>query len=389
VDLGLPGAGEARPLTHIGLNLVYLVPGETGGMEVYARELLPELLAAASPGTRFTAFTNREAEGDPIGDLVETVTVPVHATSRVQRVRAEQQHLPRLGRRAGVDLMHSLASTAPLHGRFARVVTIHDLIYKVHPEAHRGVLSLGMGVLVPAAARRSRRIIAVSQNTADDIVRLFRVPRERIDVVPQGLGAPARAEPAPETEVRARFELGERPIALSVSAKRPHKNLVRLLEALALIPGERRPMLVVPGYPTWHETELRERAAQLGVADDVRFLAWVEAGELEALYAMAGCFVFPSLYEGFGFPVLEAMDRGVPVACSDRSSLPEVAGEAALLFDPESPRAIADAVERLLADPVLTARLRDAGRAQAARFTWAATAQGTLRSYERALEATG
>jgi glycosyltransferase involved in cell wall biosynthesis len=387
VDVGVPRAREAQALTHVGLNLVFLVPGETGGMEVAARELLPELLKAAPPGTRFTAFMNREAAGDPIGDLVETVTVPVRATSRAERVRGEQQHLPRLARRAGVDLVHSLASTAPLYGRFARLVTIHDLIYKVHPEAHQGVLSLGVRVLVPAAARRSHRIIAVSRNTRDDIVRLFGVSPDRIDVVPQGLGAMARAEPAPEAEVRRRFDLGARRVALSVSAKRPHKNLARLLEALALLPADRRPLLVVPGYPTWYEAQLRERAAALGLTGDVRFLAWVDAAELEALYAMAECFVFPSLYEGFGLPVLEAMSRGVPVACSDRSSLPEVAGDAALLFDPESPRAIADAMERLLADEALAARLREAGQAQAARFTWEATARGTLASYERALAA--
>ena len=370
---------------HVGLNLVFLVPGETGGMEVAARELLPALLAAAPPDMRFTAFVNRETASDPVRELVETVVVPVRATNRAHRVRGEQQQRPRLARRAGVDLVHSLASTGPLYGRFARVVTIHDLIYKVRPEAHQGVLSVGMRLVVPAAARRSHRIIAVSRNTRDDIVRLFGASPERIDVVPQGLGATARAEPAPEADVRGRFDLGDRRVALSVSAKRPHKNLARLLEALALLPVERRPLLVIPGYPTWYEVELRDRAAALGVAGDVRFLAWIEASELEALYGLADCFVFPSLYEGFGFPVLEAMDRGVPVACSNRSSLPEVAGDAALLFDPESPGAIADAIEQLLVDEALAARLREAGRAQAARFTWEATARGTLASYERAL----
>jgi glycosyltransferase involved in cell wall biosynthesis len=370
---------------HVGLNLVFLVPGETGGMEVAARELLPALLAAAPSDVRFTAFVNRETVSDPLRELVETVVVPVRATNRAQRVRGEQQHLPRLARRAGVDLVHSLASTAPLYGRFARVVTIHDLIYKVRPEAHQGVLSVGMRLVVPAAARRSHRIIAVSRNTRDDIVRLFGASPERIDVVPQGLGATPRAEPAPEADVRGRFDLEDRRVALSVSAKRPHKNLARLLEALALLPLERRPLLVIPGYPTWYEAELRDRAAELGVDGDVRFLDWIEAGELEALYGLADCFVFPSLYEGFGLPVLEAMSRGVPVACSNRSSLPEVAGDAALLFDPDSPRAIADAIERLLVDEALAARLREAGRAQAARFTWEATARGTLASYERAL----
>ncbi len=370
---------------HVGLNLVFLVPGETGGMEVAARELLPALLAAAPPGTRFTAFVNREAADDPLGELVETLVVPVRATSRAQRVRGEQQHLPRLARRAGVDLVHSLASTAPLYGRFARVVTIHDLIYKVLPDAHQSILTLGLRVLVPLAARRSHRIVVDAHSTRDDVVRLLGVPAARIDVVPLGLGVTSLVEPASEAQLRSRLGLGDRPVALSVSAKRPHKNLARLLQALALLPIERRPVTVIPGYPTWYEAELRDQAAALGVADDVRFLDWVEAEELEGLYALAACFVLPSLYEGFGLPILEAMSRGVPVACSDRSSLPEVAGEAALLFDPESPRAIADAIERLLVDEALAARLREAGRTQAARFTWEATARGTLASYERAL----
>ena len=135
--------------------------------------------------------------------------------------------------------------------------------------------------------------------------------------------------------MRARFDLGERRVLLSLSAKRPHKNLLALIGALARIPAEERPVLVLPGYPTAHEAELRERAASEGVADDVRFPAWVSAEELEGLWALAQAFVFPSLYEGFGLPVLEAMARGVPVACSNASSLPEVAGDAALLFDPQ------------------------------------------------------
>jgi glycosyltransferase involved in cell wall biosynthesis len=369
---------------HVGLNLVFLVPGETGGMEVAARELVPALRAAA-PSVRFTAFVNREAAGQPLDEDMEAVTVPVHARNRVQWVWGEQQHLPRLARRAGVDVVHSLASTAPLHGRFARVVTIHDLIYKLHPDAHEGVRTLGMRVLVPLAARRSQRVIAVSRSTRDDLVRHLGVPAGKIDVVPQGLGTPPRVQPLPEAELRRRHALGARPVVLSVSAKRPHKNLGRLLEAAALLPADRRPVVVVPGYPTWHEAELRERAGALGLDDDVRFLDWVGQEELEGLYALAACFVFPSLYEGFGLPVLEAMRRGVPVACSDRSSLPEVAGEAALLFDPESPRAIAGAIEALLTDGALAERLRAAGRDRAVAFTWEATARGVLASYERAL----
>jgi glycosyltransferase involved in cell wall biosynthesis len=376
---------------HIGLNLVFLVPGETGGMEIAARELLPELVAAA-PEARFTAFVNREtaaAGGGPWDDVAATVTVPVRATNRAQWVRGEQQILPRLARAAGVDVVHSLGSTAPAWGRFARVTTIYDLHYRLMPAAHFGLRSLGMRALVPLAARRSHRIVTASNSTRDDLVRLLGVRPDKVDVVPLGLGSRPRAEAMPEAEVRARHRLGDRPLALSVSAKRPHKNLVRLLEALSAIPAERRPVLVLPGYSTPHEDELRERASALGVASDVRFLGWVDASELEGLYRTAACFVFPSLHEGFGLPVLEAMARGVPVACSNRSSLPEVAGDAALLFDPCDTTEIAGAIETLLVDVSRAERLRVAGRERAQRFSWRQAARLTLASYERALAAAG
>ncbi len=142
---------------------------------------------------------------------------------------------------------------------------------------------------------------------------------------------------------------------------------------------------MLPGYPTWHEDELRARALALGVEHDVRFPAWVSAAELEGLWALARAFVFPSLYEGFGLPVLEAMARGVPVACSNTSSLPEVAGDAALLFDPRDEAAIAGALTRLLGDDALRARLRSLGFARSEQFTWERTARLTLESYGRAL----
>jgi glycosyltransferase involved in cell wall biosynthesis len=379
---------QPRAGTHIGLNLLFLVPGETGGMEVYARELIPQLLAAA-PQLRFTAFINREAAqagGGPWGELLPAVTLPVSARSRVQWVLGEQTLLPALAARRRVGLLHSLASTAPLWGRFGRIATVHDLIYARFPEAHPGLRDRGMRILVPAAARRSQRVIAISRSTRDDLVGLLGLAPAKIDVIAQAQGTTHRARALPEQQTRERLGLGARQVVLSLSAKRPHKNLARLIGALARIDAERRPLLVLPGYRTWHERELRERAAALGVSDDVRFLGWVSAEELEGLWVLARAFVFPSLYEGFGLPVLEAMARGVPVACSNVSSLPEVAGDAALMFDPYDEDAIAVAIEALLVqDEPMRARTRAHGLARAQQFSWQRTARETLASYARVL----
>ena len=371
---------------HIGLNLIYLVPGETGGPEIYARELIPALVAAA-PDVRFTAFINREAaaSGGPWIDEMEHVEMPLRAANRVNWVRGEQVMLPRWARRHGVDLVHSLANTGPVWGRFARVTTVHDLLYLMVPEAHFGIRGLGMRVLVPAAARRSDRVIAISNSTRDDVVDHLHVPAERIDVLPQGIGVTASEHPLSEDRLRERLGLGDRRVLLSVSTKRAHKNLGRLLEAHSRIPPTERPLLVLPGYSTPHEQELRERARELGIESDVLFVGWLAAEELDGLYATAECFVFASRYEGFGMTVLEAMARGVPVACSRASAIPEVAGDAALLFDPDSTEEIAGAIRSMLADERLRARLAAAGRRRAAEFSWERTARGTVETYRRAL----
>jgi glycosyltransferase involved in cell wall biosynthesis len=355
-------------------------------MEVYARELIGAMRELPD-APRLTVFVGTAAAeaGEPWIDALDPVVVPVDARNRVQWVRGEQQLLPPLARKAGVDLVHSLASTAPLWGRFKRVTTVHDLIYLVHPEAHFGVLALGMRALVGQAVRRSQRVIAVSESTGHDLQERLHVAPAKIDVIPNGvLPAPA-GPPADVAAVRARYDLGDREVLLAASAKRPHKNLPRLLDAVASLAPPRRPLLVLPGYPTEHEAELRARAARLGIEGDVRFLGWLSAAELEGLYAVAAGFVMPSLYEGFGLPVLEAMARGVPVACADRSSLPEVAGDAALLFDPESVPEMAACIDKLLHDRGTAERLRAAGPAQAAKFSWRRAAEQTVVSYGRTL----
>jgi len=371
---------------RVALNLVYLVPGETGGMEVYARELLPRL--AALDGIEPVAIVNRVAgqERDAPWHDVRCVVADVDARDRKQWVWGEQRHVPRIAKAVGADLVHSLASTGPgrLAGGPPRVTTVHDLHYAVARGAHFGLRGLGMRVLVPAAVRGSRRVVADSQQTKDDIVEHIGYPADRIDVVHLATTLPD-VEPSSEGDLRARLGLGTRPVILSLAAKRPHKNVEGLIDALAGIPLERRPVLVVPGYATEHEASLRARAAGLHVADDVRFPGWLSTEDVEGLWRLAAGHVFPSFYEGFGLPVLEAMARGVPGACSDRASLPEVAGGATLLFDPSDVDAIRSAIEQLVGDAGLRDELRRRGLERAAEFSWERTAERTAAVYRTVL----
>lgn len=373
---------------HIGLDLLFLAPGDTGGMETYARRLVP-LLPDALPGARFTVLAGRELAAEwratgPWHPEIGLVALPVSSDTRIVRTAAQQTVVAAAAVRARVDLLHSLGNIAPLAGAPRRVVTMHDLIYLSHPETTTGLLARGLALLAPAVARRATRILADSEATAGELQRLLGTRREKVDVVPLGPGLRPVAAPQPAEQLRAELGLGELPLVLSVSARRPHKNLLRLIEAIGRLPGA---ALVLPGYSSGFEDELRAAARRAGAADRVHLCGWIDDAQLEGLYAAATCLAFPSLAEGFGLPVLEAMDRGVPVACSAASALPEVAGDAALLFDPLSVDAMAAAIGHLLEDPALRARLIERGRRQAARFTWERTAQGTAESYRRALSA--
>jgi glycosyltransferase involved in cell wall biosynthesis len=358
----------------VGLNLLHLAPGETGGAELYARRLTGALQEL---DVELTLFTGRAVGG--WHDL-EVVELPLDPRRRARRVLAEQTLLPRAADRAGIDLLHNLFTTAPAVLRVPQVTTILDLIYKSFPETHAGLRAWGLRALVPLAARRSRRILTLSEAAKSDIVRFLRVPDERVDVTYLGPGILDDVTPAPEDELRRRFDLGEAPVVLSVSAKRPHKNLERLFQAFARVEADPAALLLVTGYPTSFEAGLRRQAGER-----VRFAGWVEDDELAGLYALSTCLAFPSLAEGFGLPVLEAMRRGVPVTCSNTTSLPEVAGEAALYFDPADTEEIARALEQLLADGRLRERLAAAGRTQALKFSWESTARATVRSYKLAL----
>ena len=377
-------------MKRVALNLLYLVPREVGGTEVYARRLVHEL-ARARPDVEWVVFAGTEAapslaaEGWP--DPVRIVRVPLRARIKPARVGFEMAVLPALAARERADLLHSFGTTSPLFGRVPRVVTIHDLIFRHYRGDFPLASRLALDALVPLGGRRADRVIVYSQATKRDVVAECRVDAAKVDVVPLGPGM-RDFDATPEGELRDRLDLGQAPVVLTVAPPLPHKNLDRLLEAHRTLGSmEPAPVLVLVGHGGRKGERLRARIAELGLEDRVRITGWISDEDLEGLYRITACCAYPSLYEGFGLPVLEAMRRGAPVACSDATSLPEVVGDAAELFDPHDAGAIAAAVRRVLEDERLTADLVERGRRRAAEFTWERTAQGTLESYERAIAA--
>lgn len=375
------GVGQLR---RVGLNLLFLVPGETGGPEVYARNLIPRI-AEIRPDLELIAFVNREG-ADVELDGAQVVTVDIGDCRQARHLFADQLLFPKLTREHRIDLLHSLGTWAPIRSRVVSVITLHDVIYARIPETHPRANRMRRRVLVPAVARNAARVITPSAAAAADICEVLSVPRDRIDVIPMAGRQPGPA--TPESELRERLALGDAAVVLCVGPRRPHKNPARLFGALARIlaqmNGNPGPILMMPGYRTRFEAELDKQATQLGISDRVRFPGWVSDEDLEGLYEMATCFVFPSLMEGFGIPVLEAMERGLPVACSSTASLPEVAGDAARYFEPLDETEIAAAIVELMGDAKLREELAAAGHERVRRFSWERTARETAESYERA-----
>jgi glycosyltransferase involved in cell wall biosynthesis len=358
-----------------------------GGLDTYVRALLPAMRKLA-PEVRFIVYCSpggREylREEDGFADL-ELIVPPLFARRGLKAIG----ELSALGVIAGrqVELLHSVALTAPLRTRAVNVVTLADVTWIVAPDPGERWTARLWRLVVPPVARRADRVLALTWSGADEIVEHLGVVRERIDVVPLAAGVRAIVPPTSAEELRQRLKLGEGPVVLTVAAKKVHKNLARVIQAMVAV-IERRPsaVLVMPGNPTPHERELRALAAELGIAQSVVFPDYVTAADLEGLYALASCFVFASINEGFGIPILEAMRRGVPVACSRVSALPEVAGDAARYFDPYSVDDISAALSALIGDRAEAERLAALGRKREHQFTWEASALGTLESYRRAL----
>src|ERR687897_1734580 len=377
----------ARTLKHLGVNAVFLQP-RMGGLETYVRELLPALLELR-PDLRISVFVTdggRKALADePWATSVELVTHPLVGI-RYGKAAAELTLVGRLATRRGVDVLHSVALTAPLRTRAATVITIADVTWLREPETVGAATSLLWRLIVSTVARRADRVITLSQAARREILEDLPVDAENVDVIPCGTGNRISPHVSEEQDLRARLGLGTGRLLLTVSALSRHKNLPPLVRGLASV-RETHPdvVLVIPGNPTKQGSELEALARDLGVGNALRLPGWVDEADLEGLYAIASCFVFPSRREGFGMPILEAMARGVPVLCSDASAVPEVAGDAALYFSPERPDEIAQAIERVLGDPKLAAELAERGRQRQRMFTWSRAAEETLAVYEKAL----
>jgi len=378
---------------RIGLNLVFLNE-RSGGVGRYARELVPALLDA-EPGVRITAFVSRELPADvrsaDWASAVEWVTLPVRTSggppgSFALATAAQWLALPLEASRRGVDVVHGLANVAPLWlPRAASVVTLLDLIWLHFPSALEPAAALGMRRVALPSVRRADRVIAISRVAREDMIETLGIPSERVDVTPLGVAAPSPAVPATApTDLRRKLALGEQHIVATVSAGREHKNLPRLLRAFAALERDDC-ALVIAGDMAPQERELRELAAAAGVEDRVRLPGWLSPEDHEGLYRAATCFVVASLMEGFGLPVLEAMQREVPLACSQTSAVGEVASDAAERFDPYSELEITAALDRLLGDPARRAELIQRGLERCAIYTWQETARATLISYRRAI----
>jgi glycosyltransferase involved in cell wall biosynthesis len=344
------------------------------GTERYSYEVIAALDRIAPADVGFRLYINGGCERLP--------TLSARARARDIRLPRLWTHL-RLGPTSWLARPHVLfvpAHVVPIIHP-PTVVTIHDVGYRVFPDAHTARRRLELELTTRWSVRAARHVLTVSQATKRDLVSWYGVDPERITVTHLGLSEIFK----PPTDqrlikdVQARYGLQERSYLIYVGTVQPRKNLTRVIEALAMtLAAGYEVDLVIAGKRGWLSTPIEQRAQELGITHRIHFTGYVTEQELPALLAGALCFVFPSLYEGFGMPVIEAMACGTPVITSTSSALPEVAGDAALLVDPLDTNAIAAAIMQLIDNAALRETLRRRGLDRARLFTWEACARKTL-----------
>jgi glycosyltransferase involved in cell wall biosynthesis len=370
-----------HPLT-IGIDASRAVIAQRTGTEHYSASLLAALTTLPEARRyRFRLYVNmrsadeaRERLGFELLPNWRIVAAPFPRLWTHLRLSWEMLRRP-----PGVLFVPS--HVVPLWHPRRTVVTVHDLGYLEYPQAHTRFSRLYLHLSTWFSARSARRVIAISEATRRDLVRHYRVPPGKISVVYHGrdpIFAPVD-DPVRQAEVAAKYGV-QQPYCLHVGTLQPRKNLGLLVEAWDVLRGsmERPPQLLLAGKRGWLYDSLFEMVRSRGLGDLVRFADYVERDDLPALYSGALALTFPSLYEGFGLPPLEAMSCGTPVLASTASSVPEVVGYGGLLLDPHDPRPWAEAVQRLAHDPGLQSELRRKGLERAAYFSWERSARQTL-----------
>jgi len=358
------------------------------GLGRYAESLIRALVAAHPD--RYALFYNRERGIEPLAGLEHLPTRTVALGYKPWRLLVWLGQLARLGFDSllpDAGLFHATEHLLlPLHS-VPTILTVHDLIFRHLPAHHKPLNRWYLNLTMPLYCRRATHIIAVSECTRRDMIAAYNLPPEKITVVHEAAAPRFRPQP-PDTvvAVRARYHLPDRYL-LFVGTIEPRKNLTRLLSGFEAIHADGLTNgLVIVGKRGWLYDDFFSRLEQSPARAAVILPGYVPDEDLPAIYAGAQVLVLPSLYEGFGLPVLEAMACGTPVTCSDTSSLPEIAGDAALHFDPDSIESLTDALRRLLSDTDLHAALRQRGFEQAAKFSWDQVAAETEAVYDAVLK---
>ncbi len=383
---------RVQPQMHVGINGLFLIPEGVGGSETYLRNVIREL-PALDPDIAYTLFTNRENAGTfdvPLGANLREIPCPVRAVRRPERLAYEYGVLPLRARRERIDVLFSPGFTAPARRGYASVVNILDMQPEDMPENFTPFYHFVHTRLMRRAARSAAHVLTLSEHAKRRIVAVYGIPPERI-TVSHLAAAPIYFMPvAAEDVARVRQTYGiHAPYVLSVATLHPHKNLDALIDAFVALRQTNDPaiQLVLVGLRGNAAATLQERIRAVGIEDATVMTGWVPDADLPALYQGAAVYVLPSRYEGFGIPVLEAMASGTPVITTTAASLPEVAGDAALLVDPDDRAALATALRRVLNDPALRADLIGRGKARAPLFTWQKTAEATLAAFAQARNA--